>query len=67
MNHTMIWSAKCLDINKSVTDKLFPLWLWGKKQKIPESENKAKQNWYEFPSASSSVKCLEFFKKMTGF
>ena len=35
--------------------------------KIPDSENEAKQNQYEFPSESSIIKCLEHFEKMTGF
>ena len=35
--------------------------------KIPDSENEAKQNRYEFPSTGSIIKCLEHFEKMTGF
>ena len=40
---------------KSFTDNLFPLYLL----KIPVSKNEAKQNQYEFPSASSIIKCLD--------
>ena len=66
MNHTMIWSAKCLDINKCHGQVVSVMTL-RKETKNSRIENKAKQNWYEFPSVSSSVKCLEFFKKITGF
>ena len=38
------------------------------KLNIFHSENKAKQNRYDFPSASSIIiKCLEDFEKMAGF
>ena len=37
------------------------------KLKIPDCKNAAKQNRYEFPSASSIIKCLEDFDKITGF
>ena len=52
---------------KSFTNKLFPLWLGGKKYKIPDSENNDKHNWYEFPCASLLVKCLVDFEKKTDF
>ena len=35
--------------------------------KIPNSENEAKPNRYEFSSASSIIQFLEIFEKMTGF
>ena len=52
---------------KSFTGNLFPLEHRGNKLKIHDSENEAKQNRYEFPSASSIIKCLEDFEKVTGF
>ena len=39
----------------------------GKKHKISESKNEAKQNWYEFPCAGATIKCLEGIEKMTNF
>ena len=39
----------------------------GNKLKIPNSENEAKQNQYEFTSADSVQKYLKNFEKMTGF
>ena len=57
----------CHSDSKSFTDKFFPLKLRGEKPKIPDSENEAKQNYCEFPIASSLTKCLEDFEKMTGF
>ena len=37
-----------------------------KKAQYSWSENKAKQNWYECPCASSLTKCLEDSEKITG-
>ena len=52
---------------KSFTDKLFPLSLRWIRRKIPDYENEAKQNRYEFPSTSSVIKYLLHFEKVAGF
>lgn len=39
----------------------------GKKYKIVDSENEAKQNWYELNRASSIIKLLDDFLKIAGF
>lgn len=54
INHVTIYTTKCLGI---VT--------W--KKQYSQIENKTKQNRYEFPCASSIIKCLENFKKMPSF
>ena len=57
----MSWNSNFTSI------KLFSLWQRGK-NKIPDSKNETKQNWYKFPLASSVIKwglqekgrCLKF-------
>ena len=49
---------------KSFTDNLFPCKHRGNKFKISDPENEAKQNQYEFPGASSIIKCFENFDKI---
>ena len=52
---------------KKFTDKLFSLSFRWIQHKIPDSENEAKQNRYEFPSTSSITKYLVDSEKMTCF
>ena len=69
MNRVTICRPKCFDIVtlKILSTSCFRYNSEEKKHKIPESENKAKQNWYEFSCASCLTKCLENFEKMAGF
>ena len=52
---------------KKFTDKLFSLSFRWIQHKIPDSENEAKQNRYEFPRTSSIIKYLVDSEKMAGF
>lgn len=52
---------------KIFTDKLLPISLRVIKQKIPHSENEAKQNQYEFPDASSVNELFKGFRENYGF
>ena len=38
-----------------------------KKVELPDSENEAKQNWYELHTGSFMIKLLEEFEKIAGF
>ena len=66
MNFTYV-HTKCLGI---VTLKVLPTSCFrynSDSDSDSDSKKKAKQKRYEFPSASSIVKCLEDFEKITGF
>ena len=65
INRVTIYRAKCLGIG---TLKVLPtIFFRYNSEKIPHSENEAKQNRYEFPSAGSIIKCLEDFEKIPSF
>ena len=51
-------------MKSALDDSIYHYW---NKLKIPNYKNEAKQNPYEFLSASSIIKCLEDFDKITGF
>ena len=65
----MIYRTKHTDIVtlKALLTSCLLFRLRGKKHKISESKNEAKQNWYEFPCAGAIIKCLEGIEKMTNF
>ena len=68
INRITISRAKCLDlVTLKILPQLISSLLRGNKLNILNSENEAKQNRYEFPSANSIIKCLGDFENMTGF